>query len=165
MAKRADDIARSAVFSKCGTYRYALRRRWGRQSSRNTLMLIGVNPSVANAEKDDPTMKRCITFAKGWGYDGLVMVNAFGFVSSNPKVMLAAKDPIGPANDRAILFYLEQVKDVAAVWGVNCPEERAEQVRRLINRPMLCLGLTKDGHPKHPVRLSGKTMLEPYWEP
>ncbi len=154
-----------AQFSRCRTYRYALWRRWNWRGYANQLMFIGLNPSTADETQDDPTVRRCIRFAKDWGYSGLVMMNAFGFRATDPKVMAAASDPIGPGNDRAFRTQRSQVGMVVAAWGNHCSVERAQRICKVINGPIHCLATNKSGQPKHPLYMAAKTQPKLYWSP
>ena len=92
---------RHAVFSPCRTYRYALSRVWA--ADKPYALFIGLNPSTADETLDDPTIRRCIDFAKRWGYGGLVMANLFAYRATNPSEMKAATDPVGVANDEWLI--------------------------------------------------------------
>lgn len=155
-----------AWFSSEGTYRYALWRVWG--EGRRRLVVVGFNPSIANETKDDPTIRRCIGFAKREMCDGLVMLNLFAMVSTHPGSIYAQKssrDVIGnPANDEAINRYGwgDEVVILAA-WGTNAwafPERVAAVTRML--PAMNCLGLTNDGSPRHPLYVRGDTPFVHY---
>lgn len=154
-----------ADFSPCRTWRYALWRRWDWQDYANQVMFIGLNPSTADESEDDPTIRRCIGFAKRWGYGGLIMMNAYAFRATDPKVMKAATDPIGPGNDEAFCYRRTHVGLIVAAWGSHCSQERADQVCQAISRPIKCLGKNKNGSPKHPLYLRGDTELIDFWSP
>ena len=66
-------------------------------------MFIGLNPNKADEILDDPTIRRCMTFAQAWGYDALCMTNLFAFRATKPTDMLAALDPIGSENDKHLV--------------------------------------------------------------
>jgi len=127
-------------------------------------MFIGLNPSTADETKDDPTIRRCIRFAKDWGYGGVLMMNAYAFRATNPKDMKAVEDPVGPDNDEAFGYRRTQVGLIVAAWGNHCESSRATKVCHLIGKPIHCLGRTKSGQPKHPLYLKADTELELYWE-
>lgn len=158
------DFASGAEFSSCRTYRYVLWRRWAWNGYANQVMFVGLNPSTADESEDDPTIRRCIRFAKDWGYGGLLMMNAFAFRATDPKVMKAASDPVGPANDEAFGYRRTQVGLIVAAWGTHCPVDRERAVCRAISRPIHCLGTTKSGAPKHPLYLKADTRRE-IWTP
>ena len=112
-----------------------------------------LNPSIADANIEDPTIRRCMGFAEKWGYGGITVGNIFAYRATNPKDMLAADDPIGPENN----LYLESLSLEAALtacaWGNHgIYLDRAQDVIKLLTKPY-CLGLTKSGQPKHPLYL------------
>lgn len=158
-------IESGAEFSPCRTYRYVLWRRWDWQGYANQVMFVGLNPSTADETEDDPTIRRCIRFARDWGYGGLLMMNAFAFRATDPKVMKAATDPIGPDNDEAFGYRRTQVGMIVAAWGAHCPADREDAVCRAIGRTIHCLGRTKAGRPKHPLYLRADTQPEVFWSP
>lgn len=151
--------ARGAEFSPCRTWRYALWRHWDWQGHGNCLMVVGLNPSTADETKDDPTIRRCIGFAKQWGLGGLYMLNMFAFRATDPAAMVQAADPVGPANDEAFGWYRTRVGVVLAAWGSLATryrprvqwQSRIARVRECIGKPLFCLGTTADGSPRHPL--------------
>lgn len=145
----------SAEFSPCGGYRYVLFRGW--DCTKPKIMFIGLNPSTATAEMDDPTIRRVKQFAKDWGYGGVYMCNLFSFVSPNPKDLLSCVDPVNE-NDKWLNIFSGNVKDVLFAWG-SFPEakKRAEIVSKMFPKA-ICLGFNKDGSPKHPLYISAKTL-------
>ena len=141
----------SAVFSPCRTYRYLLWRWW--EIPRGYVMFVGLNPSTADESIDDPTIRRCIGFAKAWGYGGLCMANLFAFRATQPAAMKAAHDPVGPDNDHALRESAERAGLLVAAWGVHgAHQDRAAAVMAMLPG-IHCLRLTKDGHPGHPLYL------------
>ena len=114
---------------------------------------------------DDPTIRRCLRFARDWGYGGLLMMNAFAFRATNPKALKTAADPVGPGNNEAFGYRRSQVGIIVAAWGVNCPIEREQEVCQAIGRTIYCLGKTKAGRPKHPLYLRADTKPELFWSP
>jgi len=150
----------SADFSACARYRYSLTRIWNR--SRPTVLFIGLNPSTADAEKNDPTIRRCLGFAQEWNYGGLVVCNLFAFRSTNPGSLRIVDDPIGPDNGAAIRRACEFAECVVVAWGIHGRiGGRGNEVLPLLRRPY-CLGVTLGGSPKHPLYLAGKTRLRRY---
>lgn len=143
-----------ATFSMDGVYRYDLLRRWGPGAAVN---FIGLNPSTADATLDDPTIRRCIGFAKTWGFDALWMTNLFALRATDPKVMLAAEEPFGSMNDVAIKTAAIRSELVVAAWGVHGAHLDADVNARATLRHLHHLGLTKGGHPKHPLYLRAET--------
>ena len=151
----------SATFSECGRYRYTLWRAW--DDGRPVIAWLMLNPSTADADQDDPTIRRCQSFARAWGAGGIVVVNLFALRSTEPSALLSDPNPVAPAcdpgaNDAAILEATRGRRIVAA-WGVHgVIGGRADAVLRLLNgRWIDCLGMTKDGHPRHPLYVAGKT--------
>lgn len=139
-----------------GAYRYKLTRTW--EPDTEPLVFVMLNPSTADASQDDPTIRRCIGFAKRWGFGGIVVVNLYAFRATDPKEMLAAVDPVGPENDRVLADTADGLTVVAA-WGVNASLERVDAVRALMPGRLLALGVTKDGHPRHPLYVRADARL------
>lgn len=139
-----------AQFSPCRTYRYKLWRVWDEEGP--TLNVIGLNPSTADEGIDDPTIRRCMGFARDWSYGSLVMTNLFAFRSTDPKVLLSVGDPVGPDNDRVLEVSACSGRLLAA-WGAH-PLAKArglDVMRRLSHLDIICLGRTRDGSPRHPL--------------
>jgi hypothetical protein len=140
---------RTAQISPCGYYRYALTRSW--DASKPQVLIVGLNPSIADAEIDDPTLKRCITFAKAWGCGGLLLGNLFAYRATNPRVLRQVSDPVGPENDVWLGRLRAQADLVVAAWGNHGNlYERAKGVAAALG-PLDCLGVTKSGAPRHPL--------------
>ena len=152
----------TAVFSKDRRYRYLLRRRVG--DSEKRVLFVMLNPSQADEERNDPTIRRCIGFARGWGFGVLEVVNLFAFMSTNPKVLLEAEDPVGSGNDGAIRTAMQSADLIVLAWGNNglLHEKRATAVTAMVRKAAqpYCLGLTMKGAPKHPLRLPRTTAFE-----
>jgi hypothetical protein len=148
----------TATISPDGLYRYDLTRSWGWDgfSSRRAAFLM-LNPSKADATRPDPTMTRCVNYARSWGYGGMVIVNLFAFRSTDPDELRKAADPIGPDNDRYIAHWAVESDLLVCAWGAHpFAVERASDVLRLLSSLVAkphCLCLTKDGHPGHPLML------------
>lgn len=122
-------------------------------------MFIGLNPSTADEIHNDPTVTRCIRFARGWGFSKLHMTNIFAYRSTDPAALKCADDPVGPLNDSALVALSEISEIVVAAWGVHGGLlGRGNYVRDLIPN-LYCLGTTRDGYPRHPLYL--KKDLEP----
>lgn len=156
-------MERGAIISPCGLYRYRLWRRWGEGKSAVFIML---NPSTADAEKDDATIRRCIGFANRESCGGLVVVNLFAFRATQPKDMKAAADPIGPENDAHLgdVVWSSQAGPIIAAWGNHGTlSGRAFAVAHRFGEVLQCLGTTKEGQPIHPLRLHRATPLRPFW--
>lgn len=156
---------KSAVISECGRYRYALLRRWGDAPTFATFVLL--NPSTADAEQDDPTIRRCIGFAKAWGLAALRVVNVYALRSTDPEALRRADDPVGPLNDRYLTRHAEAARDegmpLVAAWGAHADPNRVRQVLALPGMTALtALGTTKDGHPRHPLYLPAAAARHPW---
>lgn len=153
---RRPDTAR---FSPCGLYRYELTRELGGGA---TLVSIGLNPSIADADKNDPTIRKDIGFAQRWGLGRVAKYNANAYCATDPKSMLrAAKagvDVIGPDNDRTLRIAAAAARDgggkIVVSWGANIDGERQREIAAIltdfVNPPTLwCFGTNLDGSPVH----------------
>jgi hypothetical protein len=152
-------MERAASFSPCRAYRYALWRRWGNGPY---CMFIGLNPSTADETNDDPTIRRCIGFARAWGYEALCMTNLFAFRATDPKVMKAAAEPVGRENDITLETLGRGAGVVIAAWGAHGVHRRRDQSVRLFVPGLHYLRLTKDGHPGHPLYLPANLTPTPW---
>jgi len=150
-----------AGFDDSRTYRYWLTREWATKDgpcsrATNPLVVIGLNPSTATELTDDPTIRRCMGYARAWGHDGLVMLNLFAYRSTDPKALTRVEDPVGPDNDQWIERF-SVGRRVLAAWGNHgWRYGRAKIVMNMLGKLLVqvhCLGLTKSGHPKHPLYL------------
>jgi hypothetical protein len=154
-------IEATATISACGTYRYDLRRRW--DPAKPTCLFVMLNPSTADATADDPTIRRCVGFAAGWGYGELIVVNLFASRATDPADLRKHRSPVGPANDATIAAQARRADFHVAAWGMyGALHGRGAEVRRRFTEwgiPLHHLGLTREGHPRHPLRLRGG--LEP----
>jgi len=147
-----------AVFSSCRNWRYALFRNWRSVAARSNefVAFIGLNPSTADETENDPTVRRCIDYAKRWGFGGMVMLNAFAFRATDPKDMKKQTDPCGPDNDAAIQAIVAKAGKVVACWGchgrhLNRDDHLAEILPRFCD--VESLKLTHRGSPSHPLYL------------
>lgn len=156
-------MRRGAVLSNCRTYRYMLWRVWDEDAA--IMNVIGLNPSTADETQDDPTIRRCVDFARQWGYGGLVMTNLFAYRATDPKVLATVADTVGPENDQHLRIQAYEAGMVVAAWGAHpLAVPRSETVRPLLERfHVMCLGMTKDGAPKHPLYLPKTTKPEALW--
>lgn len=152
------EIERGAVLSPCRRYRYQLTRTWDEKLP--TVAFVGLNPSTADATIDDPTVRRCIGFARDWGFGALVLVNLFALRSTEPSKLYSAREPIGPENDRWLQLAGDNAETVVAAWGVHGElHDRGLAVQRVFPN-LKCLGKTRGGHPRHPLYLSKDTPLD-----
>lgn len=147
----------AAVISPCQLYRYQLTRRWGPGLS---VCFIGLNPSTADASADDPTIRRCIGFARTWGFDAIEMLNLFALRATDPRVMKAHEQPVGPDNDGWLQSAQERNDVLVACWGVHGVHQERDQAVRAFDLELMHLGLSKDGHPRHPLYLPRTARLE-----
>jgi hypothetical protein len=154
-----------AQFSNCGRYRYALWRVWDAKSVADMVMFIGLNPSTADATRNDATLRRCIAFAKRLGFGGLFMLNAYAWRSTSPKALGCVEDPIGPENDRWLWHYSSLVSHRIAAWGSHCSRDRQAALCELLDVPMFCFGTTGNGSPKHPLYLKSSMATERFQPP
>lgn len=153
-----------AILSPCGQYRYHLWRRW--DESLPTMVWVMLNPSTADATEDDPTIRRCIGFAKREGCGGISVRNVFALRATNPAELALHPDPFGPENER----YLTSARNVSLMtilalgWGAKMPCKilrnyyRQAEILIAIQSPK-CFGLTKDGDPRHPLYLRANAPL------
>lgn len=160
-----DEVALSgdwARYSPCRKYRYLLVRKG--IGDGGICVFLMLNPSTADAFKNDPTVRRCVGFAQKWGFGTLIVTNIFAYRSTDPAGMLAVKDPVGALNDDAILWATSHAKMVVAAWGTHGSLlGRGNAVTRLLRNQgtkIHHLGLTKGGFPKHPLYVAGDTKPE-----
>jgi hypothetical protein len=158
--KRKKMSDRKTLFSNCRKYRYSLWRECDMTNS-SYAMFIGLNPSTADEVNDDPTIRRCIRFAKDWGYGALCMTNLFAFRATLPDEMKAAADPIGLYNDEILVDLSRNASVVVAAWGVHGEHRNRDDFVKHLIPLMCCLGHTKHGHPKHPLYLKADSQLIP----
>jgi len=158
----------SAVFSPCRQYRYRLSREFGMGD--RTVAFVGVNPSIADEAINDATIRKMCGFAMRWGFDRIEVVNLFAWRSTDVRQLARVGDPIGLENDTHIVEVLADASRTVVCWGNRCKlpaciRPRVVSVRRLVasfGSDICCLGRTKSGDPRHPVRLSYETQLEPW---
>lgn len=161
-------IEYSANVSECGRYRYGLERRWDR--SLPMLPIIMLNPSTAYASVDDPTIRRCMAFARRDGFGGIAVANLFAFRATSPEAMKAAADPIGPDGIEALDVLLSAAasinRPVLAAWGAHGSyRDRANEVVASAmdwGAQLVCLGTTRDGHPRHPLYVRADQPFVPF---
>ena len=146
-------IERDTVFSPDRRYRYVLWREWGLAAHSPYVMFVGLNSSTANEDENDPTIRRCIGFTKAWGFSALCMTNLFAYAARDPREMKRQSDPVGPENDVWLERCAKDSSLIIIAWGVHGKyKDRDRAVERLLSyRDLYCVGLTKDGHPRHPL--------------
>jgi hypothetical protein len=158
-------VRKDAFVSPCGLYRYWLCRVW---DDRPPVCWVMLNPSTADASLDDPTIRRCVAFARSWGAGGIYVVNLFALRATDPGQLSASLAPVGPDNDHAVCSHAttEGQLAVVAAWGTGggyLARDRA--VCRMLRErgvDLKCLGTTRHGHPRHPLYVSGNTPLQPF---
>lgn len=147
-----------AIFSECRTWRYQLWRIW--DTDLPMLNVTALNPSTADETKNDPTVRRCINFAKSLGYGGLYVTNIFAFRATLPADMKKAEDPVGPENDYWLAKTAEMSGMTVAAWGVHGNFlNRAAHVEKIIKDLYVFRLTRKTRVPEHPLYLPGN--LEP----
>lgn len=174
-------VEKGAHISKCGKYRYRLWREWRGSAPNENWKWLGakdgagaelgfpkpcvfimLNPSTADGETDDPTIRRCVRFASDLGFDRLEVVNLFAYRATDPQAILALThdaDPVGVENEEAFRGAAQDAGLLIAAWGVHGTHLGQDEtamgwLMELANKlPLHCLGMTKDGHPKHPLYL------------
>lgn len=153
-------MKKSAAISECKTFRYSLSRTW--DSRLSSVLFLGLNPSWADAEIKDNTLRVCINYAQRWGYGGVLLGNLFAYRSPDPSDLYRASDPIGPKNDAAIKALQDQAALTVCAWGT--PGKfmgRDKQVLRSLRDPH-CLVRLKSGHPGHPLYKKSSLVPIPY---
>jgi len=156
-----------------GDYRYNLWRTIKQRDVElaGTVTFVMLNPSTADAVDDDATIRRCMGYARRWGYRHLMVVNLFAYRSTDPKALRRQEDPVGPKNDDYIEEAVKSSLLVVAAWGNNAvwsgPHSmRNKDVIDIVTRhqALHCLGRTSQYQPKHPLRL--RADLEPvkFWD-
>ncbi len=150
------DAPSMAVYSDCERYRYSLTRIWDHSGKR--VMFVMLNPSTATEVQNDPTVERCERRARALGFGGFRVTNIFAWRDTDPRQMRAAQDPVGPENDAAIIEGCRWADQVVAAWGTHGAHlGRGAQMAALLHNtgtPVFHLGLSKDGHPKHPLYIA-----------
>lgn len=157
-------MKRHATISECGTYRYWLERIWmdeEREAPRDFCNWIMLNPSTADAEKDDPTVRKCIEFSRRWGYGGMHVTNLFALRSTDPAALAKSlKCPVGPENNTFTQAGILSAPRTIVSWGSPSGgkafqalmRRRIEEVWGMLKpSETFALDFTKDGHPRHPL--------------
>lgn len=160
------DIEREplAILSECGLYRYTLRRGARCHGGAGICNFIMLNPSTADAIRDDPTIRRCVNYARDWDHDDLVVTNLFAFRATDPQALKTVADPIGPENDRHLIEQARRAQLVVCAWGDGgILHGRAGAVLRMLAgagvRPHALKLTSVRRQPAHPLYLPGD--LEP----
>lgn len=148
-----------------GDYRYLLWRTWDGALPR--MLWVMLNPSTADETTNDATITRCVGFSKVWGYGGLDVVNLFALRATRPSTLRQVADPIGPENDRYITQALSRAGGIVVAWGEHggfLGRDRAvlERLAQHATQALYCIGVTKNGSPRHPLYVAGSTRLRAY---
>ncbi len=152
---------RGAVIDPTGQYRYSLIRSWAIGEWITWIML---NPSTADADVDDPTIRRCINFTKMWGFCGMQVVNLYAYRATDPIALKSVLDPIGPDHSNHFVKALKRGSLTIAAWGA-CSHASTVHVDQLLARYQVkCLGKTRNGSPKHPLYVRANAPLEVWRE-
>lgn len=163
---------KTADLSACHEYRFSLTRSWdatplapGQRPGRRCLFVM-LNPSTADAMEDDPTIRRCVGFARSWGFTLLHVVNLFAYRATVPADLYNRADPVGQNNDGWILDAARAADQVVCAWGAHGGyRSRGNEVASLLRGEgiaLFCLGETDEGHPRHPLYLKADLRPVPY---
>ena len=159
------DAQSEAVYSDCERYRYSLTRVWDPDGRRALFVML--NPSTATEVQNDPTVERCERRARALGFGAFRVTNIFAWRDTDPRKMRAAADPVGPQNDTTIAQSALWADQIVCAWGTHGAHlGRGEAVERLLRDtkcPLYHLGLSKAGHPKHPLYIA-YSELPKLWE-
>lgn len=152
-----ENLCSGAEFSDCGKYRYSLWRIW--DHGKPAAMCIGLNPSTANAAKNDNTINILVRMLKQLGYGGFYMTNLFAWISSRPEDLLTCEDPIGD-NDQRLAKIREKCTVVIACWGAF--KQAEDRIKDVLPRfpDAMCFGVNNNGTPFHPRAMSYKGLLK-----
>lgn len=160
--------AELATWSPCRRYRYTLRRpdlQGLLDRGEDVCAFVLLNPSTATETEDDPTIRRCIDFARRWGFHELQIVNVYAWRSTDPKVLPHVAEPVGPSNDQAIADVVARARWVICGWGKNAQPERVARVAEILapaRGRVFALAVNKDGSPQHPLYLPATAELRAY---
>ncbi len=155
----------SAIISACGAYRYRLERQWDGEKPKVAFLML--NPSTADAEADDPTIRRCIGFAKSWGFGALIVGNLFALRSTDPAALYSHADPVGPDNDKHLGAIARSAETIICAWGTHGAfRDRGRTVAEMLDgHNLAALTVTKDGHPGHPLYIAASMQPKAYFAP
>lgn len=164
---RKGDAESHAVYSPCERYRYALTRVWNPEGTRAAFIML--NPSTATEVQNDPTVERCERRARALGHGAFRVTNIFAWRDTDPRAMRRAVDPVGPANDAAIAEACDWADIVVCAWGTHGAHmgrgAAVEAMLRSGGWPLYHLGVTREGHPKHPLYIGYATPPLPWTLP
>jgi hypothetical protein len=160
LGKLVGDNSDGASFSSDRSYRHLLWRSWALDGP--ILFFVGLNPSTVDERLNDPTIRRCISFARSSDARGLLIGNLFAYRATKPRDLFTADEPVGKENDFWLAGAAQTASKVVACWGVHGSyRHRAQDVSRWLPEAE-CLGLTMAGHPRHPLYVRSDTHFRPY---
>lgn len=167
MGSMPTGMRRTAELSRCGRFRYQLGRDWSSElfpaRMEGSVLWIMLNPSLADGEGDDPTIRRIVNFTRSWGYNRLDVVNLYAWRGSDPSQMRYVPDRDGGTINDAIIQRLSgEAPLIVAAWGAHAERSRVKRVVDIVRRPMVCLGTTADGFPCHPLYRPAATVPCPF---
>lgn len=149
-----DPVKTGAIFDPTGQYRYSLWRDWDPTGRRVGFVML--NPSQADEIADDPTIRRCVGFARSWGYGAVEVVNLFAYRTPHPKLLRQVSDPVGVDNDHYLKQLAQRVDRIVLAWGNwGSLHGRDRAVLQLLtsSNSLYCFGFTKQQQPRHPLYL------------
>lgn len=188
-------IRKHAIISPDGQYRYMLDREWRGSHARENwrwlmdgrgkialdgagaelgepkpCIFVMLNPSTADADQDDPTIRKCVGFAKRWMFERIVVLNLFALRATDPKVILATShdgrsvDPVGFRNEENFHEICDDAGRIVCAWGAHGGHLQQDEtvLGWLHGYKLHCLGTTKNGNPKHPLYVRYETPLQEY---
>ena len=154
------EIRKSAIISEDGKYRYRLDRFW---SGEHALVFVMLNPSTADANIDDPTIRRCMGFARREGAGGIIVVNLFALRATDPFLLTTATNPIGPQNREIVASVFDAARrqgvPIICAWGA-CKSVKFWREALNDRGPFMCLGKTRNGSPRHPLYVRANQPFE-----
>jgi hypothetical protein len=167
-------VKRTAVLSVCGGFRYLLTREWA--EGERVLTFVMLNPSTADGERDDATVRKCIGFARNLGFGGIRIANLFAYRARDPKELRRAGWPPGLENNywskRIALWAYANNEPIVCAWGAHARghagQRRVAEVMDLMQRQCVdlrALLVLADGTPGHPLMLPYSCTLQPFGEP
>lgn len=163
-AHRKGDADSLAVYSDCEAYRYELTRVWNPAGAK--AMFVMLNPSTATEAQNDPTVERCERRARALGFGAFRVCNIFALRQTDPRLMRAHPDPVGADNDAAILRGCAWADRIVCAWGAHGEHlnrgPEVEALMRATGATLHALGLTRQGHPRHPLYVSYAARPEPW---
>lgn len=155
-------MRKEAVLSNDRKFRYSLSRVW--DEAKGIVLFICLNPSTADEATDDPTVHKCVEFAKRWEYGGVVLGNLFALRATDPQDLYKSADPVGPENDKWLRKLIAGAEITVVAWGNDGSYmNRDTNVLRLLRAPR-CLAINKTGEPRHPLYVSLKAKLQIYFQ-